>query len=158
MNTGLACSRRRTPGSPGQTTSMSDDCWKSEYKALRIVKVQRLTHRSDVLSDIFQSNRSVEQCTPSHASKDFEVKHSIVPPSRDDTENSDRPSGFDEAGDSFGNKGFSSVSLQSVHAIGSLPVNLDGATDRQTAQALLASASRVRSPRLIRRVNGNGGA
>lgn len=60
------------------------------------------------------------------------------------------------------NKGYSMVSVQNVHAIGSLPNNFDGAVEaRQSVQAQLASASKTRSPRsprLLRRLGGNGGA
>lgn len=60
------------------------------------------------------------------------------------------------------NKGYSMVSVQNVHAVGSLPNNFDGAIEaRQSVQAQLASASKTRSPRsprLLRRFGGNGGA
>lgn len=46
------------------------------------------------------------------------------------------------------NKGFSSVSVQNVHAIGRLPHMLDGTTDsqRRSAKLILSAAGQGRSP------------
>lgn len=57
------------------------------------------------------------------------------------------------------NKGYSSVSVQNVNAVGRLPQNFDGAVDaRQMAQAHLAAAEKTKSPQLFKRqgVNGSG--
>lgn len=55
------------------------------------------------------------------------------------------------------NKGYSSVSVQNVNAIGRLPQNFDGAVDaRQMAQAHLAAAEKAKSPRLFKRQGANG--
>ncbi|KAK5103619.1 hypothetical protein LTS08_003037 [Lithohypha guttulata] len=70
--------------------------------------------------------------------------------------------GFAVSPDTLNNKGYSMVSVQNVHAVGSLPNNFDGAIEaRQSVRAQLASATKARSPRsprLIRRLGGNGGA
>lgn len=64
--------------------------------------------------------------------------------------------------ESLNNKGYSLVSVQNVHALGSLPNNFDGAVEgRQSVRAQLAAASKSRSPRsprFLRRLGGNGGA
>ena len=61
--------------------------------------------------------------------------------------------------DDFSHKGYSSVSIQNVHAVGRLPHNFDGSVDaRQSAQVQLAAAEKARSPRLLRRNGVNGGA
>jgi len=65
--------------------------------------------------------------------------------------------------DSLNNKGYSSVSVQNIHAVGSVPNNFDGVVEgRQSVQAQLAAAgSKTRSPkspRFLRRHGGNGGA
>lgn len=57
------------------------------------------------------------------------------------------------------NKGYSSVSVQNINAVGRLPQNLDGTVDaRQIAQAHLAAADKAKSPRLFKRhgINGSG--
>ena len=60
--------------------------------------------------------------------------------------------GLDTAYDTAISKGFSSVSVQNVHAMGRLPHMLDGATDsqRRSAMSLLSAAGKVRSPPLVR--------
>lgn len=58
------------------------------------------------------------------------------------------------------NKGYSSVSVQNVHAMGHLPHMLDGTIDGQksSAKSLLSAAGKVRSPTLIHRPSPTGGA
>lgn len=59
----------------------------------------------------------------------------------------------------FNHKGYSSISIQNVHAVGRLPQNLDGSYDsQQNAQARLSTANKAKSPRLLRRHGANGGA
>lgn len=61
--------------------------------------------------------------------------------------------------DDFNHKGYSSVGIQNVHAVGRLPHNLDGSIDtQQSAQARLNNAKKAKSPRLLRRHGMNGGA
>jgi len=67
------------------------------------------------------------------------------------------------APESLSNKGYSSVCVQNIHAIGSLPNSFDGVVEgRRNVQAQLATAgSKTRSPkspRFLRRQGGNGGA
>lgn len=58
------------------------------------------------------------------------------------------------------NKGYSSVSVQNVHAMAHLPPLLDGTTDGQkfSAKSLLSAAGKIRSPTLIHRPSPSGGA
>lgn len=57
------------------------------------------------------------------------------------------------------NKGYSSVSVQNINAVGRLPQNLDGTADaRLIAQSHLAAAGKAKSPRFLRRHGINGGA
>lgn len=58
------------------------------------------------------------------------------------------------------NKGYSSVAIQNVHALGRLPHMLDGTTDGQqrSAKTLLAAATKVRSPMLVHRPSPTSGA
>ncbi|KAJ9501501.1 hypothetical protein H2202_003295 [Exophiala xenobiotica] len=60
--------------------------------------------------------------------------------------------GLETAYDTAIAKGYSSVSVQNVHAMGRLPHMLDGATDnqRRSAMSLLSAAGKVRSPPLVR--------
>jgi len=65
--------------------------------------------------------------------------------------------------DSLNNKGYSSISIQNIHAVGSLPNNFDGVVEgRSNIQAQLAAVSiktrSPKSPRFLRRHGGNGGA
>lgn len=65
--------------------------------------------------------------------------------------------------ESLNNKGYSSVCVQNIHAVGSLPNSFDGVVEgRRNVQAQLATAgSKTRSPkspRFLRRQGGNGGA
>lgn len=67
---------------------------------------------------------------------------------------------WESAQDGHVNKGYSSVSVQNVHAMGHLPHMLDGTTDGQksSAKLLLSAAGKVRSPTLIHRPSPTGGA
>lgn len=62
--------------------------------------------------------------------------------------------------DAHVNKGYSSVSVQNVHAMGHLPHMLDGTTDGQkfSAKSMLSAAGKVRSPTLYHRPSPTGGA
>lgn len=60
--------------------------------------------------------------------------------------------------DDLVNKGYSSVSVQNINAVGRLPQNFDGAVDaRQMAQAHLAAVEKAKSPRLFKRQGANSG-
>ncbi len=58
--------------------------------------------------------------------------------------------------DRMSNKGYSSVSVQNVHATIHLPPALDGAGDgrRRNAKSMLISASKTGSPRVVHRSDG----
>ena len=58
--------------------------------------------------------------------------------------------------DPMGNKGYSSVTVQNVHATFHLPPTLHGAGDgrRRNAISMLTSASKIRSPRVVHRSDG----
>lgn len=61
--------------------------------------------------------------------------------------------------ESMFNKGYSSVSIQNVHALAHLPQNLDGSNeDKRGAKALLGLAQKAKSPRLLQRSGMNGNA
>lgn len=61
--------------------------------------------------------------------------------------------------DTWNNKGYSSVGVQNIHAVSSLPNNFDGAVEvRQSVQARLAAAEKSKSPRLLRRGGNKDGA
>lgn len=62
------------------------------------------------------------------------------------------------AEDAMINKGYSSVGVQNVHAVG-LPNTFDGAREaRQSVQAHVEKTKSPKSPRLLRRSGTNGGA
>lgn len=62
-----------------------------------------------------------------------------------------------EDGDDLLTKGYSSVSVQNVHATGRVPQGFDGSIDSgRTALSQVAAADRVKSPRLARRAFGKG--
>lgn len=61
--------------------------------------------------------------------------------------------------DTLNNKGYSSVMVQNIHAVGSVPNNYDGAVEgRQSVQTQLAAVNKAKSPRFLRRLGGKGGA
>lgn len=65
--------------------------------------------------------------------------------------------------ESLNNKSYSSVCVQNIHAVGSLPNNFDGmAESRRSVQTQLASTGNMtkspKSPKFLRRQGGNGGA
>ena len=85
----------------------------------------------------------------------------VLAMSDSDISHGDLASSF--SSDSLNNKGYSSVSIQNVHAVGSLPNNFDGAVEgRSNVQAQLAAVGgktrSPKSPRFLRRHGGNGGA
>lgn len=55
--------------------------------------------------------------------------------------------------DPHANKGYSSVAVQNVHALGRLPHMMDGTWDgqRRSAKTLLTAAGKIRSPMLVHR-------
>ncbi|KIV93852.1 hypothetical protein PV10_05036 [Exophiala mesophila] len=61
--------------------------------------------------------------------------------------------------DAHANKGYSSVAVQNVHALGRLPHMMDGTWDgqRRSAKTLLTAAGKLRSPTLVHRPSPTGG-
>lgn len=55
--------------------------------------------------------------------------------------------------EALSHKGYSSTAVQNIHAVASLPHNLDGADDsrRRAVLSALTAASKTRSPRLAQR-------
>lgn len=92
--------------------------------------------------------------TPSVVNKSFRSAHSLR---AEDSGIADM--NIPASPDALNHKGYSSIGLQNIHAIGSVPNSYDGALEaRQTVQSQLATVNKARSPRFLRRHGGKGGA
>lgn len=119
-----------------------------------MAKIYSTDHDRNALQELSLQQQNT---TSKHGENGDSIAHSHP------TTSSQEPSGSVNASlaenislDPMGNKGYSSVSVQNVHATIHLPPTLDGAGDgrRRNAKSMLTSASKIRSPRVVHRSDG----